>query len=216
MNKRSKSSHRWLSRQRRDPFSRRAADEGQISRAHFKLEQLDTKFRLLRGGMKVLELGAAPGGWTRYIEERLDRMIDLRSKGGLLIVCDSRPVSTGPETVVIDTPYGEEATDLRLESLLHGPELDLVLSDMAPNMSGNRATDQARAMHLADLAAEAACRWLKPNGDLVVKLFQGQGVDAWMADLRRSFATVQLVKPKASRPESREVYAVAREFRGSA
>lgn len=223
MNKRSKSSHRWLSRQRRDPFSRRAADEGQISRAHFKLEQLDAKFRLLRRGMKVLELGAAPGGWTRYIEDRLDGKIDGKidgkhdrsTAGGLLIVCDSRPVSTGSETVVIDTPYGEEAADLRLESLLHGPELDLVLSDMAPNMSGNRATDQARVMHLADLAAEAAFRWLKPNGDLVVKIFQGQGVDAWVADLRRSFATVQLVKPKASRPESREVYAVAREFRGS-
>ena len=167
----------------------------------------------------MLELGAAPGGWTRYIEDRLDGNIDGRidvsPEAGLLIVCDSRPVSTGSETVVINTPYGEEAADLRLESLLQGPELDLVLSDMAPNMSGNRATDQARAMHLADLAAEAAFRWLKPNGDLVVKIFQGQGVDAWVADLRRTFATVQLVKPKASRSESREVYAVAREFRGS-
>jgi len=167
----------------------------------------------------VLELGAAPGGWTRYIEDRLHGKNDGKSgvspEGGLLIVCDSRPVSTGSETVIIDSPYGEEAADLRLESLLQGPELDLILSDMAPNMSGNRATDQARAMHLADLAAEAAFRWLKPNGDLVVKIFQGQGVDAWVADLRRTFATVQLVKPKASRPESREVYAVAREFRGS-
>jgi len=207
MSKRSKSSHRWLSRQRRDAFSRRAADEGQISRAHFKLEQLDAKFRLLRRGMKVLELGAAPGGWTRYIEDRLE--------GGLLIVCDSRPVSAGSETVVIDTPYGEEAADQRLESLLDGPELDLVLSDMAPNMSGNRATDQARSMYLADLAAEAALRWLKPGGDLVVKLFQGQGFDAWVTELRRSFDSVQIIKPRASRPESREVYAVAREFRGS-
>lgn len=215
MSKRSKSSHRWLTRQRRDAFSRRAADEGQISRAHFKLEQLDAKFRLLRSGMKVLELGAAPGGWTRYIEDRIHGGIHGGIEGGLLIVCDSRPVSAGSETVVIDTPYGEEAADLQLKALLHGPELDLVLSDMAPNMSGNRATDQARAMYLADLAVEAALRWLKPKGDLVVKMFQGQGVDEWVADLRRRFATVQLVKPKASRPESREVYAVAREFRGS-
>ncbi len=207
MSKRSKSSQRWLTRQRRDPFARKAAHEGQISRAHFKLQQLDERFQLLRKGMKVLELGAAPGGWTRYIEERL--------AGGLLIVCDPRPVSAGADTVVIAAPFGEQAADEQLRQHLHGPELDIVLSDMAPNMSGNRATDQARAMYLADLAAEAALTWLKPGGHLVVKLFQGEGVDSWVGELRRSFRTVQLVKPKASRPESREVYAVAREYRGS-
>jgi 23S rRNA (uridine2552-2'-O)-methyltransferase len=207
MGRRSKSSHRWLSRQHRDPFARRAVDEGQVSRAHFKLSQLDERFGLLRHGMKVLELGAAPGGWTRYIEEKLS--------GGLLIVCDPRPVSAGPETVVIAAPYGEPEADEQLEATLSGPELDLVLSDMAPNMSGNRATDQARAMYLAELAGEAATRWLKPGGHLVVKVFQGEGLDAWVSELRRSFRNAQLVKPKASRPESREVYAVAREFLGS-
>jgi len=206
MSKRSKSSYRWLNRQRRDPFARQAADEGRISRAHFKLKQIDERFKLLGKGMRVLELGAAPGGWTRYIEDRL--------AGGLLIVCDPRPVSAGADTVVIAAPYGEAAADEQLTALLQGPELDLVLSDMAPNMSGNRATDQARAMYLADLAAEAACKWLKPGGHLVVKMFQGEGVDAWVADLRASFRSVQLIKPKASRPESREVYAVAREFLG--
>ena len=207
MGRRSKSSHRWLSRQRRDPFARRAADEGHVSRAHFKLSQIDQRFGLLRPGLKVLELGAAPGGWTRYIEEKL--------AGGLLIVCDPRPVSAGPDTVVIAAPYGEPQADEQLEAILAGPELDLVLSDMAPNMSGNRATDQARAMYLAELAAEAASRWLKPGGHLVVKVFHGDGLDPWVAELRRTFRTVQLVKPKASRPESREVYAVAREFLGS-
>jgi 23S rRNA (uridine2552-2'-O)-methyltransferase len=206
MSKRSKSSHRWLSRQRRDPFARKAASEGQVSRAHFKLQQLDERFGLLRRGMRVLELGAAPGGWTRYIEDRL--------AGGQLIVCDPRPISAGAETVVIAAPYGEAEADEQLNALLEGPVLDLVLSDMAPNMSGNRATDQARTMYLADLAAEAAAKWLKPGGHLVVKLFQGEGVDAWIVELRRSFRTVQLIKPKASRPESREVYAVAREFIG--
>lgn len=201
MSKRSKSSHRWLSRQRRDPFARRAAREGQVSRAHFKLEQLDRRFRLLRRGLAVLELGAAPGGWTRYLEERLG--------GGLLVACDPRPVSAGADTIVIDAAYGEPETDRRLEALLGDDLVDLVVSDMAPNMSGNRATDQARAMHLADLALDAAGRWLKPRGAMVVKLFQGEGMDGWMSEARRQFESVRLVKPEASRAGSREVYAVA-------
>ncbi len=204
MSKRSKSSDRWLQRQRRDPFARRAVAEGQASRAHFKLEQLDRKFALLRPGMTVLELGAAPGGWTRYLEERLAH--------GRLIACDPRPISAGPRTVVIEGEYGDPETERALETLLGDDGVDLVLSDMAPNMSGNRTMDQARAMDLADLALEAAERWLKPGGGLVVKLFQGEGVDAWVAALRDRFAAVQLTKPRASRPESREVYLVARGF----
>lgn len=204
MSKRSKSSHRWLSRQRRDPFARRAAAEGQVSRAHFKLAQLDARFGLLAPGMAVLELGAAPGGWTRYLEERL--------AGGLLVACDPRPVSAGADTVVIESAYGEAAADARLAEVLGDARVDLVLSDMAPNLSGNRTTDQARAMHLADLALDAAHRWLKPGGAMVVKLFQGEGVDAWMNDLRRQFAKARLAKPDASRAESREVYAVAQDW----
>ena len=207
MTKRSKSSHQWLSRQRRDPFARQAAADGQVSRAHFKLKQLDEKYRLLRPGMKVLELGAAPGGWTCYIEERL--------QGSLLVACDPRPISAGADTVVIEAEYGDEAADVQLQAALGAARLDLVLSDMAPNISGIRATDQARAMYLADLAREAAERWLQPGGDLVVKLFQGEGVDAWMVELRQSFSKVHLVKPKASRPDSREVYALARGFLAS-
>lgn len=201
MSKRSKSSHRWLARQRRDPFARRAATEGQITRAHFKLEELDGRFRLLERGMAVLELGAAPGGWTRYLEERL--------AGGLLIACDARPIAAGADTVIVETEYGELETDRRLAEILGGTRLDLVLSDMAPNMSGIRTVDQARAMHLADLALDAAGRWLKPGGVLVVKIFQGEGVDTWMEQVRGMFAKAQLVKPKASRSESREVYALA-------
>jgi 23S rRNA (uridine2552-2'-O)-methyltransferase len=157
--------------------------------------------------MKVLELGAAPGGWTVYLEERL--------RGGLLIACDPRPVSAGGNTVVIEGEYGEAATDAAIEAALGEARLDLVLSDMAPNISGVRAADQARAMYLADLALEAAQRWLQPGGDLVVKLFQGEGVDAWMVEVRRQFEKVHLVKPKASRPDSREVYALARGYRGT-
>lgn len=205
MSKRSKSSERWLARQRRDPFARRAAAEGQVSRAHYKLEQLDRRFDLLRRGMAVLELGAAPGGWTRYLEERL--------AGGLLIACDPRPVSAGADTVVIESAYGDAAADQRLAEILEDARVDLVLSDMAPNMSGNRTTDQARAMHLADLALDAAQHWLKPGGDMVVKMFQGDGIDEWMADLRHRFDTARLTKPDASRSGSREVYAVARGFK---
>ncbi len=204
MAKRSKSSQRWLSRQRRDPFARRAASEGQVSRAHFKLEQLDRRFRLIRPGMRVLELGAAPGGWTRYLETRLG--------GGLLVACDPRPISAGADTVVIEAAYGDPAVDARLAELLDERGVDLVVSDMAPNMSGNRSTDQARAMYLAELAQEAAERWLNPGGTLVVKLFQGEGVDAWIAGLRKLFAKVRLTKPAASRAGSRELYAVAQAF----
>jgi 23S rRNA (uridine2552-2'-O)-methyltransferase len=207
MSKRSKSSHRWLSRQRRDPFARKAAAEGQVSRAHYKLEQLDHRHRLLRRGMTVLELGAAPGGWTRYLEERL--------AGGLLIACDPRPISAGADTVVVEAAYGEPEADARLAEVLAGRGVDLVLSDMAPNLSGVRASDQAKSMYLADMALEAAERYLNPGGCLVVKLFQGEGFDAWMTSVRARFDKVYLSKPKASRPESREVYAVARGFKAS-
>lgn len=204
MSKRSKSSHRWLSRQRRDPFVRQAARESQVSRARFKLEQLDRRFGLLRPGMAVLELGAAPGGWTRYLEDRL--------AGGLVIACDPRPVSAGAQTVVIEAAYGDPEADRQLAQALGTRRVDLVLSDMAPNMSGNRATDQARAMHLADLALGAAQRWLKPGGALAVKLFQGEGVDGWVVQVRQGFGKVRLSKPAASRTQSREVYAVAQDY----
>lgn len=206
MTKRTKSSDQWLRRQRRDPYAQRARSEGQISRAHYKLQELDERFGLIKKGQAVLELGAAPGGWTLYLEERL--------QGGLLIACDSRPVAHSEATRVVAGEYGEPAVDAEIESHLDGCRLNLVLSDMAPNLSGIRAADQARAMGLAELAEDAARRWLKPGGGLVVKVFQGAGVDAWLAELGREFGKVRLVKPKSSRAESREVYAVALDFNG--
>ncbi|MFM8356237.1 MAG: RlmE family RNA methyltransferase [Gammaproteobacteria bacterium] len=204
MTKRTKSSHRWLARQRRDPYARQAAEAGHASRAHFKLEQLDQRFQLLRPGLRVLELGAAPGGWTRYVEQRIGH--------GRLVACDYRPVSAGGATVVIEGAFGEPDADAAIDAALSPQGVGLVLSDMAPNISGVRAADQAGAMYLADLALDAARRWLQPGGDLVVKLFQGEGVDAWFAEVRGCFAKAVQVKPKASRPDSREVYAVARGF----
>ena len=205
MIRRSKSSQQWLSRQRRDPFARRAAAEGHLSRARFKLEELDRRFRLVAPGMAVLELGGAPGGWTRYLEEHLD--------GGLLVVIDPRPIKAAAGTLVVEAAYGDAEADRQLAEVLGEARVDLVLSDMAPNMSGNRTTDQARSIYLAELALDAARHWLKPGGELAVKLFQGEGMDAWLAEARESFAKVRLTKPDASRSNSREVYAVAHDHR---
>lgn len=205
--KRSKSSDRWLSRQRRDPFARKAAKTGRVSRAHYKLEQLDQRFRLLKPGMRVLELGAAPGGWTRYIEERIE-------PGGMLIAVDERPVSVGATTLLLEGLFGTPEIDNKIDELLEGRRLDLVLSDMAPNISGIRAADQARSMALAELAEAAADRWLKSGGSLVVKVFQGEGVEAWIRRIRGKYGAFRQVKPEASRPDSREMFAVARDFKG--
>lgn len=199
---RSKSSDRWLTRQRRDPFARKAAETGRASRAHFKLEQLDQRFALLKPGMRVLELGAAPGGWTCYVEERIQ-------PGGRLLAVDNRPVTVGAGTVLVEGLYGTEDTDNKIAEIFGDDKLDLVLSDMAPNISGIRAADQARAMELARLAEEAADHWLRPGGALVVKIFQGEGVEEWIQRIRRKFGRFKQVKPAASRPDSREMYAVA-------
>ena len=207
--KRSKSSDRWLARQRKDPFARQAAQTGRISRAHYKLEQLDRRFHLLSSGMRVLELGAAPGGWTRYVEERI-------APGGLLIAVDDRPVSVSSETILIEGLFGTPDIDNKIDELLQGRPLDLVLSDMAPNISGIRAADQARSMELAELAEAAADRWLKPGGSLVVKVFQGEGVEDWIRRIRSKYGAFRQVKPEASRSDSREMFAVARAFRPAA
>jgi len=206
MAKRSKSSDRWLQRQRKDYFVRQAQDGGQISRAHFKLEQIDKRFRLVQGKQRVLELGAAPGGWTHYLENKLN--------GGLLIAVDPLPITSGQNTHVIEGLAGEDAVDAEIEQILDGMQLDLVLSDMAPNISGIRTVDQARAMDLADVSLESCHRWLKRNGAMTIKAFQGEGLDDWVTDLRKVFAKVQVTKPKASRSESREVFVVAQGFQG--
>jgi hypothetical protein len=132
---RTKSSARWLARQRKDPFTKKAVAEGRVSRAHFKLEEIDRRCRLLRPGMRVLELGAAPGGWTRYIEEHI--------RGGLLIACDYRAISAGPDTCVVEGALGEPEVDEEIAAIVGDAPLDLVLSDMAPNISGIRTVDQA-------------------------------------------------------------------------
>ena len=142
MAKRSKSSERWLQRQRKDYFVRQAQEGGHISRAHYKLEQIDQRYRIIKPGQRVLELGAAPGGWTHYLENKLH--------GGMLIAIDPLPITCGQNTQVIEGMAGDEAVDREIADILDGAQLDLVLSDMAPNISGIRTVDQARAMDLAD------------------------------------------------------------------
>ncbi len=195
-----------MSRQRKDPFTRAAIAKGKTSRAHFKLEQLNQRFRLLKPGMRVLELGAAPGGWTCFIEEEI-------MPGGFLIAVDYRPVTVAAETVLIEGAFGDPEVDNKIDEFLEDTPLDLVLSDMAPNISGIRTTDQARSMELVALAESAADKWLKPGGTLVVKTFQGEGVEDWIRRIRRKYGTFKQVKPEASRPDSREMYAVAQKYR---
>lgn len=205
---RSKSSARWLQRQRKDYFVRQAQAEGQVSRAHYKLAQIDQRYSLLKPAADVLELGAAPGGWTHYIQSRAGQ--------GTLIAVDPLPITANAQTWVVEgrvgAPEVNELIDQHVQSHTTNGKLDLVLSDMAPNMSGVRTVDQARAMDLADLALEACERWLDRGGSLAIKAFQGEGLDEWVTQLRQSFAKVVMTKPKASRTDSREVFVVAKGF----
>ena len=204
MPKRSKSSERWLQRQRKDYFVRKAQDGGQVSRAHYKLAQIDQRFHILSARKRVLELGAAPGGWTQYLESKLTR--------GFLIAVDPLPITRSSRCRVIEGYAGEDEVNAQIHELVADQQLDLVLSDMAPNISGVRAVDQARAMDLADIALQACEDWLGKGGALAIKAFQGEGLDNWVAELRKRFERVNMMKPKASRPESREVFVVARGF----
>ncbi len=203
---RSKSSRRWLDEHHRDPFVRAAQQAGYRSRAVFKLRELDERHGLLRPGMTVLDLGAAPGGWSQYAAERL-------AGRGRIVASDILPMEPLPGVEFVQGDFREQAVFEALLAALDGQPVDLVFSDMAPNMSGMDAVDQPRAMYLAELALDLATRVLAPRGTFLVKLFQGEGFDAFVRDLRQRFQNVSVRKPKASRPRSREVYALARHFK---
>lgn len=196
----------WRDRQERDPYVQRARREGWRSRAVFKLEQIDQKERLLRPDMVCVDLGSAPGGWSQYVSKRL--------KGRARIVAvDLLPMDPIPAVEFIQGDFEDAAVCRRLLDATGDAGADLVMSDMAPNISGSRAVDQPRSMALAELALDTARRVLKPGGSFVCKVFQGEGFDAFVADARRSFERVRVMKPKASRAGSREVYLVARNYR---
>jgi 23S rRNA (uridine2552-2'-O)-methyltransferase len=200
-------SSRWLREHHSDPFVARARAEGYRSRAAFKLAELDRRHRLLRPGARIVDLGAAPGGWSQWAAERVGAQ-------GRVVAVDLLPVPPIPGVTVIQGDFLEPATRAAVQAALGGLPADLVLSDMAPNLSGIPTVDQARALELAESALELASDCLRPGGTLLVKLFQGEGLDAYLRLLRTRFARVELRKPDASRPRSRELYVLAREFGG--
>jgi 23S rRNA (uridine2552-2'-O)-methyltransferase len=201
-----KSSRRWLDRHFRDEYVKRAQQEGWRSRAAFKLLEIQEKDRVLAPGMRVVDLGAAPGGWSQVA-------VGLVGDKGRVVAMDLLPMEPIPGVSFIQGDFREEEPLAELRAAVGGEPVDLVLSDMAPNVSGT-AADQPRMIYLCELALDLAREILKPGGILVVKAFQGEGFDAFLKGLRNRFVRVASRKPKSSRPESRELYLVATGFRG--
>ena len=208
MAKKKSSSKAWLKEHRDDVFVQRAQREGYRSRACYKLLELNERDRLIRPGMRVVDLGAAPGGWSQVAGS-------LVGAKGRVIATDILPMDTLEDVEFIQGDFPEDAVfDALLEAIGDHP-VDLVMSDMAPNMSGVAAVDLPRAMYLVELAVDMATRVLAPKGAFVAKVFQGEGFDELFRTLREQYATVLTRKPEASRPRSREVYIVAKEFKGA-
>jgi 23S rRNA (uridine2552-2'-O)-methyltransferase len=206
---RTKSSGRWLQRHVSDPYVKRAQKEGARSRSAYKLEELDQTDRLLQPGMTVVDLGAAPGGWSQYAARRLG------GRGRILAV-DILPMEPLPG---VDFLLGDFTDPQVLDSLkrrLGDIRVDLVISDMAPNITGVASRDQAQAIYLAELALEFAAETLKPGGNFLVKTFQGEGFNEFHRIIKSRFDKLLTRKPKASRAESREVYLLGKGFKAAA
>ena len=206
---RSKSSRSWMREHVSDQFVQRAAREGLRSRAVFKLEEINNRDRLIRPGMCVVDLGAAPGSWSQLAA----RLVGAEGRVVALDILDMEPI---PNVEFIQGDFGEDAVLKRLQQVLDGCAVDLVLSDMAPNISGIRSTDQARWAYLSELALEFARNHLNPGGTLLVKCFQGAGVDDLRREIAALFDSVVVRKPKASRDRSREIFLLAKGLRNEA
>ena len=206
---RSKSSQRWLKEHFSDPYVKKAQAEGMRSRAAYKLEELVERDRLLKPGMVVVDLGAAPGGWSQWVRQSLDSMS--KDNPGRVVALDILEMPTLAGVEFLHGDFREDAVLSALEAALEGARVDLVLSDMAAHKSGMDAVDQPRMMHLAELAMEFADNHLRPGGTFLIKLFQGVGFDQYVRDLRRRYAKVSIRKPAASRKRSPEVYALAQD-----
>ena len=204
---RTPSSRRWLQEHRRDPFVQRARAEGLRSRAAFKLADLDRRYGLLKPGSRVVDLGAAPGGWSQWAAERV-------GKRGRVVAVDLLSMAPIEGVTFLQGDFREEGVRASVVAALGGERADLLLSDMAPNLSGVAAIDQARAIALAELALELADTCLARGGALLVKVFQGEGLDGFVRDVRTRFATLERRKPEASRSRSRELYVLARGYDG--
>ncbi len=206
MAKRSKSSRQWLDRHFNDAYVKKAQQVGFRSRAAFKLLEIQEKDRIIRPGMRVVDLGAAPGGWCQVAR-------DLVGEKGQVIALDILPMDPIAGVEIIQGDFREEEPLARLRNLLGGEPVDLVISDMAPNVTGVASVDQPRAMYLCELALDFARECLKPGGGFVIKVFQGAGFDEYLRELRSSFSRVVSRKPDSSRSKSREIYLVAGNFK---
>jgi 23S rRNA (uridine2552-2'-O)-methyltransferase len=204
---RSQASRQWLERQLNDPYVARAKREGLRSRAAFKLMEMDDKFRLLKPGAKVVDLGAAPGGWSQIAAQRA-------GAGGCVVAIDLLDMPAIPGVAFLHLDFLDPAAPDRLKELMDGPA-DVVLSDMAANATGHRKTDHLRIMALAETAAMFAREVLRPGGAFLCKVLQGGTEAELLASLKRDFATVKHVKPAASRSDSAELYVLAQGFRGA-
>jgi 23S rRNA (uridine2552-2'-O)-methyltransferase len=202
MGKKKSSSRAWLKEHHDDPFVQRAQRDGYRSRAVYKLIEINEKDRLIQPGMSVLDLGSAPGGWSQvagvWVGDR-----------GRVLASDILPMDHLPNVTFIQGDFTEQETYDQLMQALSGRRLDVVISDMSPNMSGLAAVDQPRAMYLVELATDLALRALSPGGAMLTKVFQGEGFEEWFRQIRERFERVMTRKPSASRPRSREVYVVA-------
>ena len=205
MTRKSGSSGRWRERQRRDVYVGQAQRDGWRSRAVFKLQQVNDKERLLRPGIVCVDLGAAPGGWSQLAVRAV-------GEAGLVVAVDLLPMEPIPKVRFVRGDFTDPGVVHSVRELLDGRPVDLVMADMAPNISGNWAVDQPRSLALAESSLSFAEDVLKPHGDLLLKAFQGEGIDDFVRDLKGRFGIVKIVKPKASRAESREIYLLARNY----
>jgi len=198
-------SQSWKVRQERDPYVQQARRDGWRSRAVYKLEQIDQKERLLKPDMLCVDPGAAPGSWSQYVTEKLKNRVRI-------VAVDLLPMDALPSVKFILGDFTDEKVFAEMRDAIGVSKVDLVMSDMAPNISGNRVVDQPRSMYLAELGLDLCSQVLGPGGNFVCKLFQGEGIDEFIVATRGAFKRVKVMKPKASRPGSREVYLVARNY----
>ena len=205
---RSKSSGNWLKEHHSDPYVLKAREEGYRSRAVYKLKEIQERDKLIRSGMVVVELGAAPGGWSQYVA-------GLIGSKGRMIALDILPMDSLADVTFIQGDFREEAGLNELLATIGDQAVDLIISDMAPNMSGVKSTDQAKSMYLAELALDFVRQRLAMGGDFLTKVFHGPGFDNYFRELKTDFKTVLTRKPEASRARSQETYLLARGFRGT-
>ena len=204
-------SSEWLRRQLNDPYVAEAKERGYRSRAAFKLTEIDDKIRVLKPGARVLDLGAAPGGWTQVAVERTRASGE--GKGGRVLGVDISEMGAIPGATIMKLDFLDERAPASIRSALDGP-VDVLLSDMAASTTGDPGTDHLRIMNLVEAALELATEVLRPGGAFIAKMLQGGGEKAFQEELRRKFATVRRIKPPASRPDSAEFYFVATGYKG--